>query len=133
VIRMALSTICGLVFRVVIVAAVSLLSSCKDLGEDATTANIAVRAVTLRNSDTYQYPTLSGDEEGATIVKQAQHFKISEVRRNTSTNWDAVYVYQPEPGYTGNDYVELEITRNPVGTLGHEQTSRLGISFTIVS
>lgn len=66
-------------------------------------------AVSLRNSDTFVYPTVGGDEEGARISVQAEHFRISEIRRGEETNWVATYVYQPVSGYIGSDSTELEI------------------------
>lgn len=65
--------------------------------------------VALRNTETYRYPTVGGDEEGATIITQARHYSISEVRRNSETNWVATYVYQPAPGFVGSDYAEIEV------------------------
>ena len=80
-----------------------LVSSCKDQGNPETII------ITLTNTETYQYPTVGGDEDGAVIVSQAQHYSVSEIRRNLQTNWVAVYFYQSSPGYVGKDYVELEI------------------------
>jgi len=65
--------------------------------------------VSLKNTDTYQYPTVSGDEEGAIISRQATHHSISEIRRGEETNWVAVYVYQPAAGFVGSDQAEIEI------------------------
>lgn len=65
--------------------------------------------VSLRPGELYQYPTVGGDEEGARITLQPEHYAISEIRRGTATNWVAVYVYQPAPGFVGSDYTELEI------------------------
>jgi hypothetical protein len=87
----------------------------------------------LRTTDTYQYPTVGGDEEGALIAKQAQHYRVSEIRRNASTNWVVVYVYQPQGGYVGSDYAEIEIHTNSVGTPEHTKVSKLGFSFMIVN
>jgi hypothetical protein len=65
--------------------------------------------VPLKNTETYEYPTVGGDEDGARITKQASHYEVSEIRRNASTKYVAVYTYQPKTGYVGLDYVEIEI------------------------
>ncbi len=65
--------------------------------------------VSLQKGELYQYPTVSGDEEGARISTQAGHYAISEIRRGPTTNWVAVYVYQPAAEFVGSDQVELEI------------------------
>jgi len=65
--------------------------------------------VTINNSDDYEIDLMiSGDEEGATIKTQAQHFQKSELIRDSSTNWSVVYQYEPLPNYTGMDFVEIE-------------------------
>src|ERR1041384_7772709 len=73
-------------------------------------------SVSLSNSEVYQYPTVGGDEEGATISSQAGHFRISEIRRDASTNFVAVYVYQAATGYVGSDSAEIRITSSADGT-----------------
>lgn len=66
-------------------------------------------AVALQKGQTYEYRTVGGDEEGATIVVHPMHFAISEIRRGPATNWVAVYVYQPAAGFVGSDYAELQV------------------------
>jgi len=70
--------------------------------------------VSLQNGKMYQYPTVSGDEDGARIALQPQHYMISEIRRNAETNWVATFVYQPTAGFVGSDYAEIEI---PTGSV----------------
>lgn len=42
--------------------------------------------VNLQSSKVYSYDTgIGGDEEGAVITMQAEHFEISEIVRNSST------------------------------------------------
>src|SRR5687768_11073529 len=65
--------------------------------------------VYLKNTETFQYRTVGGDEEGATISVQAAHYSISEIRRDAATNWYAVYVYQPVAGFVGEDHAEVEV------------------------
>ncbi len=47
-----------------------------------------------------------GDEEGAGIIKQAKHFKVSEVDREKGT-----YYYQPQDEFVGADSVEIEVSK----------------------
>lgn len=65
--------------------------------------------VVLQNTEDYVYDFgFSGDEESATIITQAQHFSVSEIFRDTTSNWSVKYRYRPELGFIGNDYVEIE-------------------------
>lgn len=67
------------------------------------------KVITLHCCETYTYDfNISGDEEGAVIKQQAKHYELSELVRDSSTNWSVVYRYTPEKGYTGEDYVEIE-------------------------
>jgi hypothetical protein len=65
--------------------------------------------VSLNNTETFRYPTVGGDEEGARIAVQPGHASVSEIRRGEETNWIAVYVYRPQPAYIGPDRAQLEI------------------------
>lgn len=87
--------------------------------------------VTLRNTDTYQYPTVGGDDDGARISTQAGHYSISEIRRNAETNWVAVYVYRPAPAFVGEDYAELEIFTGSDGASPPTDIRRVAFRFLI--
>ena len=65
--------------------------------------------VSLASTDTYQYPTVGGDEEGARIATQGKHFSVSEIRRDASTNFVATYVYKPAAGFIGADEAAIEV------------------------
>jgi hypothetical protein len=82
--------------------------------------------VSLSNAATYQYPTVGGDEEGARIITQAKHYRVSEIRRNEATNWIATYVYQPTDGFVGSEYVEIEILAGSDGASPPTKTKRVG-------
>jgi hypothetical protein len=87
--------------------------------------------IQLKNTETYDYDFgISGDEEGATIIVQAQHFEISELMRNSSTDWSIIYRYKPEDNYTGNDYVEIETCTGGEG-VACTKVDTLRINFTI--
>jgi hypothetical protein len=107
-------------------------SACKDLGEEPPVP-VPVINVTVRNTETFQRFLVGGDEDGARIITQAQHFRVSEVRMDASTNWGRVYFYQPEAGYVGSDYTELELETNSRGTVGKAQVSKLGLRFTVTN
>jgi len=115
------------------IALVLFPSGCKDLGGVAPPAAVQVIAVALRNTDTYQYPTVGGDEEGAVITRQAQHYRLSEVRRDSSTNFISVYIYQPQAGYTGSDSAELEVHFNNTGAPESTHATKVGFSFTVTN
>lgn len=64
---------------------------------------------TIKNTDDFTYDfNISGDEEGASIKLQANHFAISEIVRNKNTGWSVVYHYKPEPCFIGTDSVTIE-------------------------
>lgn len=86
--------------------------------------------VSLKNTETYSYPTVSGDEEGARISIQAKHYSISEIRRDAETNWVAMYFYRPAPGFVGTDYVEVELRTGSDGA-SPSKVSRVVFRFVI--
>jgi hypothetical protein len=72
--------------------------------------------VSIKNSETYKYRTgISGDEEGASIILQAENSVISEIVRNAETNWEAVYTYRAKPFFSGTDLVEIELSTGSDG------------------
>ena len=89
--------------------------------------------VAINNSDDYEIDLMiSGDEEGATIQTQAQHFQKSELIRDASTNWSVVYKYEPLPNYTGTDFVEIETCSGGEST-GCSNVETVRINFTITN
>jgi hypothetical protein len=88
-------------------------------------------SVSLKNTEMYQYPTVGGDEDGATISTQATHYRISEIRRNAETNWVVTYVYQPAAGFVGSDYAEIEILTGSDGASPPTNVKRLAFHFVI--
>jgi hypothetical protein len=87
--------------------------------------------VSLKNTETYQYPTVGGDEDGARIVTQPQHYTISEIRRNAGTDWVAVYVYQPLAGFVGSDYAVLEVFTGSDGASPPTHIERIAFDFRV--
>ena len=89
--------------------------------------------VQILNSEVYEYKTgISGDEEGASIKKQAQHFEISDIFRNSETGWEAVYRYKPESNFIGFDYVELEIETGSDGASPSSKIELIKITIEVV-
>ena len=91
---------------------------------------VEVLTVSLSNIDTFEYPMVGGDEEGARITTQPQHAEVSEIRRDAATNWVATYVYQPVSGFIGSDDVQLEILTNSDG-VSPPDVRRLRIQFNV--
>ncbi len=90
--------------------------------------------ITLKNTEQYEYNTkIGGDEEGAKIITQANHYHRSEIVRDESTSWTAVYKYEPASGYTGRDYVELETQTGSDGASPPTETSLIKITFFVTN
>lgn len=87
--------------------------------------------VSLSPGQSYEYPTVGGDEEGARVVTQAGHFAISEIRRNAETNWIATYVYEPKADYSGPDGSEIEVLTGSDGASPPRQVTRVVFRFSI--
>ena len=88
-------------------------------------------SVSLKNTETYEYPTVTGIEDGARISTQASHYSISEIRRNRETNWVAVYVYRPAAGFVGSDYAEVEILSSSGGASPPPSIRRVAFRFVV--
>jgi len=88
--------------------------------------------IELRNPDTYEYKTgISGDEEGALIKKQAKHYEVSEIVRDSTTQWEAVYRYKAQGNYVGSDEIEIETHRESDGANPPTKIEIIKIKFTI--
>ncbi len=97
---------------IILIMAVLAITGCED---NSATDDGSLRFV-ISNSEIFEYRTgITGDEDGATIYQQAEHFAISEIRRNADTGYEAVYFYQSEADFVGNDYVELELSTGSDG------------------
>ena len=107
------------------VALLPVSGGCKD------TVTVDYITVSLADSQTYSYPTVSGDEEGAGITVQAKHFRVSEMRRNAETNWVATFVYQPVAGYVGMDRAELETLTGSDGASPSTHVRRVVFNFEV--
>ena len=86
--------------------------------DSATESSIEEGTITasIKNSETYEYRTgISGDEEGASIILQAENSAVSEIVRNAETEWEAVYIYRAKSFFSGTDYVEIELSTGSDG------------------
>ena len=72
-----------------------------------------------------------GDEEGVAIVRQADHFEISEMVRNAETNWEAVYRYKAKSGFRGVDFVEIQLSSGSDGASPPTKIELIKIQMTI--
>ena len=109
----------------VLAAAALCVQGCKDPD------SVETVIVYLKNTETFQYRTVGGDEEGATIAVQAAHYSISEIRRDAATNWYAVYVYQPAAGFVGEDHAEVEVHTGSDGASAPTNIRKVVFRFSI--
>ena len=65
------------------------------------------------------------------IIRQALHYEISEIRRDSTTRWVAVYYYQPALGFVGMDVTELEIYSGSDGASAPTETRRVAFRFEV--
>jgi len=80
-------------------------TSCSN--DDDANPEVTILNITISNTETYSYNLgVFGDEEGAGINIQAEHFEISETNRNPETE-EINYNYKPEINYKGSDFVEI--------------------------
>ncbi|MGI8950402.1 MAG: hypothetical protein ACR2FN_02345 [Chitinophagaceae bacterium] len=89
--------------------------------------------VTIKSNETYQYNLGAfGDEEGANITRQAQHYEISSLKRDS----DFVtinYEYKPSLNYVGTDDVELKSARGSDGASANNKIIITTIKFVIIN
>ena len=74
---------------------------------------------------------VSGDEEGAKIILPPAHALKSDLLRNSSTEWRAIYRYTPDPTYLGADSVFIERCRGGQG-VGCTQIDTVKVFLTLI-
>jgi hypothetical protein len=74
---------------------------------------------------------VSGDEEGAKIILPPAHALNSELLRNSSTEWRAIYRYAPDPTYLGADSIFIERYRGGQG-VGCTQIDTVKVFLTLI-
>ena len=91
-------------------ALTGLMCSCQCMDKTTDDSGMKEVKVMITNLELYKYRTgMSGDEQGARIFNKPMHALTSTIIRDASTNWEPVYHYQSEPGFTGTDWVVLEL------------------------
>lgn len=108
-----------------------LIQSCKkDAATEPTTQTITQ---TLRANQSYQFDLGNfGDEEGASISKQATNFSISSVDREINTG-KVIYKYVPATNFVGADEVEIKSARGSNGASANNKIGYTIIKFTIIN
>jgi len=96
-------------------------------------AEIVKVNATISNSEIYTYNLGSfGDEEGASIEKQAENFEISKLERNFPSG-EIIYTYKPKSSFVGTDYVELKTSRGSNGASPNTNISILKITLKVTA
>lgn len=89
--------------------------------------------VTINNTEVYELDLgVSGDEERASIISQASHFETSEIVRDSTTQWNAVYRYKAQSGYMGSDTVLIETCTGGTG-VDCSDTLLINVHFTVTN
>ena len=100
--------------------------------DDNLNTEIVTEHVIISNSDDYAYDLGGfGDEEGAGILTQAEHFKISELDRDANKG-KIIYKYKAKTNYVGTDYVEISTGRGSDGASPNTHRSIVKITFEII-
>ena len=108
---------------IILILSIILFSCSKDDDINVTTENISIS-----NTETYEYDLGGfGDEDGARISKQAEHFEISELNRNETI----IYTYKPEEGFIGSDLVKIDIITGSDGSSSGKVSKIVEIKFNV--
>ena len=65
------------------------------------------------------------------IRKQTQHYEVSEIISDSTTNWEAIYRYQAKENYVEIDEVEIETSMGSDGASPPTEIEVIRIKFTI--
>jgi len=99
--------------------------------EDSESINTQAIATVIDTNEIYTFDLgYFGDEEGATISKQAIHYAVSKLVRDSASK--IIYTYQPAKDYSGNDEVEITSSRGSDGASANTDIKITTIKFTIV-
>ena len=106
------------------------IQSCK---KDTSIQDSETINVTIRSNEDYSFALGKfGDEEGATIDRQAMHYEISSIIRNPDFV-NVTYKYKPSLNYVGTDEVELRSARGSDGASPNDKIIITTIKFTITN
>lgn len=88
---------------------------------------------TISKNQTFQYDLGNfGDEEGASITKQANHFSTSELVRNINTV-KIIYNYTPTLDFVGTDEIQIRSARGSNGASPNNLIVNTTIKLTITN
>ena len=114
----------------VLVLFVFSMAGCND-EDDNSYEDIIKENITINNTDTFLYDLGGfGDEEGAHIQKQAMHFELSALNRDSYTG-NITFTYKPRIGFTGTDYVEILAARGSDGASANSRLTLVILSFRV--
>lgn len=89
--------------------------------------------VKIKNSESYSYDLGGfGDEEGASIARQAAYYQTSSLVRDTGSA-NIIYHYKPAANYAGTDEVELKSAKGSDGASPNDRITITTIKFTITN
>lgn len=87
---------------------------------------------TIRLNNSYEYELGGfGDEEGATITKQASHFSLSALERLSAGN--IIYNYTPSINFVGTDEIEIRSARGSNGASANNKIILTTIKITVTN
>ncbi|MEL7834659.1 hypothetical protein [Fodinibius sp. Rm-B-1B1-1] len=107
-----------------------ILTSC----QNTTDPNVTEETynISINSGEVFEYPTgISGEEEGATIVRQPDNYEVSTIVRDSTTNWEAVYQYQPKAGFQGTQSVELKLSMGSDGASPSSKVTVVKLNITV--
>lgn len=96
-----------------------------------TAASFTSIDITISSGQTYTNNISVGDEEGVAIFQQAEHFNMSTIVMDASTNWESQYRYTPSNNFVGEDQVTLLIATGSNGASPNTHFEYLTIRFTV--
>jgi hypothetical protein len=115
-----------------ILASMLIIASCISCEDSSIITDEDSIDIQLSMNQNYEYNTLiGGDEEGASISIQAKHFEMSEILRDSTTNYMAIYRYKPALDYVGTDRVEIKTSTGSDGASPPTHIEYITINFTI--
>lgn len=106
-----------------------IIQSCKKDDANKPTSQTITKNLTI--NETFQYDLGGfGDEEGASISKQANNYSVSFVDRNINTD-KVIYKYTPALNFVGIDEVEIKSSRGSDGASPNNKINYTIIKFII--
>lgn len=94
--------------------------------------NREIKEVSVKSSEVFEFHTgISGIEELAKIKQQPEHYEISKIVRDSTTNWEAVYKYKPESGFKGIDYAVIKLGTGSNGASPNTHIEIIKIEITV--